>query len=124
MKLKRGKLLLGNEDKMVFKNKMATLICLDGLIYIVNDDILQKSAEEIDKLDPLRAKNRACALFGNAHSVRVGKKNKLYIGDAPDVVSLFDCEFEIFGIDDGICAIIPEGKSASDIHFFEKYLKD
>ena len=45
MKLKRGKLLLGNEDKMVFKNKMATLICLDGLIYIVNDDILQKSAE-------------------------------------------------------------------------------
>ncbi len=126
MKLKGGKLMLGeieNGERMNFKNKMATLLCLDGLVYIINDDFLQKCADDIDKLPPQKARARASMLFGSAHCARVGRKNKIYVKDAPEAASVFGDEFGASMISDDICVIFPSGKSESDIVFFADYIK-
>lgn len=122
MKLKRGILELGHEDEMPFKNKMSTLLCVDGIVYIMNDDILQESAEKIDKLPPVKAKAMASTLFGNAHSARVGRKGKIYVKDAPAAMTFLDGEFEVIIIDKGLCALLPEGKSRENIEFFKHKL--
>lgn len=118
MELKRGVLLLGHEDEMTFKNKMATLLCLDGLVYLINDDVLQEAAERIDKLPPIKARTMASTLFGSAHCVHVGKKNKVYIKDAPAALEVLDGSFDALIVAKGTCALIPEGKSKDDIEFF------
>lgn len=124
MELKRGVLLLGHEEEMVFKNKMATLLCLDGLVYLINDDALQEAAERIDKLPPIKARTMAQALFGGAHCVHVGKRNKVYIKDAPKVCETLSDSFDALIIDKGICVLIPEGKSREDIEFFKYKLTE
>lgn len=123
MKLKRGILEL-SEDEMPFKNKMSTLLLVDGLVYVMNDNILQECAERIDKLPPVKAKSMASTLFGNAHSARVGRKGKIYIKDAPAAMALLDGGFEVVIIEKGLCALIPEGKSREDISFFEYKLSN
>lgn len=120
MELKRGKLHLPQDERLKFTNGMATLICADGMVYVLTDARLQKAAETIDSLPSVQAAQMTRALFGSASSARVSKKGVLCVKDAPSALELLDGKSIGLRIeDDGLALLIPEGVNPRGRPFWE-----
>ncbi len=126
MELKRGKPPLPPDERLKFTNGMSTLICADGMVYVLTDARLQKAAETIDKLPAVQAMQMTRALFGSAYSARVSKKGVLYVKDAPVALQrLNEKPFNLRIIGEGLALLIPEGVNLGGCSFFkEEILRD
>lgn len=124
MELKRGKLPLPPDERLKFTNGMATLICADGMVYVLTDARLQKAAEMIDRLPALQAVQMTRALFGSAFSARVSKKGVLRLGDAAPAMELLDGKsFDLRIPGEGLALLIPEGADPKKCTFFREEIQ-
>ncbi len=126
MELIRGKITLPADSRLQFTNRMSTLLCADGMVYILTDGRLQETAERIDRLPKVQAVQMTRALFGAATSARVSKKGVLRIKDsAPALAALEGKTFELRIPGQGLALLIPEGVDPTSASFFrEEIAKD
>lgn len=121
MELKRGKLPLPPDERLKFTNGMSTLVCADGMVYVLTDAKLQKAAETIDSLPAVQAMEMTRALFGSASSARVSKKGVLHVKDARPAMELLEGKtFDLRIPGDGLALLIPEGIDPKGCSFFKE----
>lgn len=121
MELRKGKIALPADERLKFTNRMSTLLCSDGMVYILTDGRLQETANRIDLLPSVQAAQMARALFGVASSARVSKKGVLYIKDCPAALTLLEGRsFELRIPGEGLALLIPDGVDPTGASFFRE----
>ena len=121
MELKRGKITLPADGRLKFTNGMSTLLCADGMVYVLTDGRLQETANRIDRLPSVQAAQMARALFGVATSARVSKKGVLSVKDSAPAMALLEGKtFELRIPGEGLALLIPEGVDPTGASFFRE----
>lgn len=121
MELYRGKITLPADGRLKFTNGMSTLLCADGMVYVLTDARLQKAAEQIDSLPSVLAAQMARALFGAASSARVSRKGVLKIKDSPAALAALEGKsFELRIPGEGLALLIPDGIDPTGASFFRE----
>jgi hypothetical protein len=123
MELKRGKLATADCEQLKFKNGMSTLLCSNGLVYLLTDQILQECANQIDTLPAQQAMMQARSLFGSAMSARVNKRGYVIIKDAPKALEILSTPFERVILKEGLAVLVPQGADLSSGLFFKKEIE-